>query len=792
MINIALDFYVIECDEKHLNECTNTICKECGVSLDDVCLSSDPFLESRKVLLENVLLTITQGEKEYKELKRDLRKGLLEKISYENEMDIISEYISTLSNKLSFEIFTSIDMTQKSVESIETIEKVREINRFFEELYNLLGRISLYEPSKVFRNVYKRLLLSIISFKESAVELIMSTVALNLDDANQLKESSQNKLDNAANEIGLLGSIFGVRNIENITELFQNGEMNYSAILSMVWQTSSEGTIEDRLINVCQKTRYYFRSILSKDEEYYSNDDLINLSIYRHVGIIAFDDESFLRKVAIAYNLYEKAFVKDDILVKDFLERYSNKYRYMFSKLSELSIAMAFVFGNNPSDQVLMNNALKWYKDLCEGIYRDSMTFLMLASNIEREKPSDIEELINWTGFGNICGQFSSLNKLKLNYFVEGVDSIIRHSEAHVDYDIDITNKKVVLRNKQQKSKSISTKEYEFDEFFEQLNLLSETVYSSIAAFTAFLINFKDKIENVDAFFEKKDEKEQILGFYSLLGLFGIIIDSENNFDNTTLEISGRFMGEAETFSFESISAIFVPLVQAKPYITNVKLEVSDRDAIKIGYIQVRTDYMLNSLNESGIKKDCWILMYMLTTKIESVFNITSAEDESKDNRFLTGIHKLIYPVWKDIVDEKNRTFRTGQANQLVFGAIMDKTKFIEMIIDEYIVHSDEKWLIEYVKSIFNNTSKALYEIMNYGTSLNKQLDKSFIVISKEMLNVGHCFDYLSGKISSKELFINYTEAGNRMYKNVKVNEPCPCGSGNKYKKCCRKYELMK
>lgn len=310
----------------------------------------------------------------------------------------------------------------------------------------------------------------------------MSTIALNIDVANQLKESSQNKLDNAANEIVLLGNIFGTRNIENITELFQNGETNYSAVLSMVWQTSSYGTIEDRFNDVCQKTRYYFRSILSKDEKHYSNDDLLKLSIYRHAGIIAFDDESFLRKVTIAYNLYEKAFVKDDILVKDFLERYCNKYRYMFSKLSELSIAMAFVFGNNPSDQVLMNNALKWYKDLCEGIYRDSMTFLMLASNIERERPSDIEELIHWTGFGNICGQFSSLSNLKLNYFVEGVDSIIRLSEAHVDYDIDITNKKVVLRNKQQKSKSISTKEYEFDEFFEQLNILSETVYSSIAA----------------------------------------------------------------------------------------------------------------------------------------------------------------------------------------------------------------------------------------------------------------------------------------------------------------------
>lgn len=46
-------------------------------------------------------------------------------------------------------------MTQQSIDSNETIEKVREVNRFVEDLYDLLGRISMYEPSKVFKNFIK-------------------------------------------------------------------------------------------------------------------------------------------------------------------------------------------------------------------------------------------------------------------------------------------------------------------------------------------------------------------------------------------------------------------------------------------------------------------------------------------------------------------------------------------------------------------------------------------------------------------------------------------------------------
>lgn len=187
-------------------------------------------------------------------------------------------------------------MTQEGIKLVETIGIINEIKTFMVKLYDLLCEVTLFEPTKVFRNVHKRLLLTVISYKEAVVELIMATIAMNIDDAMILKDTSEVKLNNSAQEITILGSILGAYNIENLTDLFQNGELNYSAILGMVWQTSNKGTIEERISDVCEQTSYYFRTILSRDKEQYSKDDLLRLSVYKFIGTIAFDDENFLER----------------------------------------------------------------------------------------------------------------------------------------------------------------------------------------------------------------------------------------------------------------------------------------------------------------------------------------------------------------------------------------------------------------------------------------------------------------------------------------------------------------
>lgn len=128
-------------------------------------------------------------------------------------------------------------------------------------------------------------------------------------------------------------------------------------------------------------------------------------------------------------------------------------------------------------------------------------------------------------------------------------------------------------------------------------------MYSSIAAFTVFLINNKYRIDNVDSYLAEDEVTNKSLEAYAVLGLFGIVIDQESENDSA-MELSGMYIGEVEQFSFESILAIFAPLVQAKPHLTDVKLELSDQEGEKFGHIKVRTDYILNSMNENGIKKN--------------------------------------------------------------------------------------------------------------------------------------------------------------------------------------------
>ncbi|MOA67574.1 hypothetical protein D3C78_1948160 [compost metagenome] len=70
VVNIELDYFAIECANGHLNECVNDVCKECDISLEDQRQSVDPYVESRKLLLENVLSSIENRESEYKKLKK--------------------------------------------------------------------------------------------------------------------------------------------------------------------------------------------------------------------------------------------------------------------------------------------------------------------------------------------------------------------------------------------------------------------------------------------------------------------------------------------------------------------------------------------------------------------------------------------------------------------------------------------------------------------------------------------------------------------------------------------------
>lgn len=112
------------------------------------------------------------------------------------------------------------------------------------------------------------------------------------------------------------------------------------------------------------------------------------------------------------------------------------------------------------------------------------------------------------------------------------------------------------------------------------------------------------------------------------------------------------------------------------------------------------------------------------------------------------------------------------------------------MITGEYLEYSSEPRLFRHVIQILKNIYTAIYIIIEHDSNPSINLDVEFKKISKEMMNVAHTTEYLSGEISEMELFFNYSEEGKQLYKNVTLNSPCPCGSGKKYKKCCKNHKL--
>lgn len=130
--------------------------------------------------------------------------------------------------------------------------------------------------------------------------------------------------------------------------------------------------------------------------------------------------------------------------------------------------------------------------------------------------------------------------------------------------------------------------------------------------------------------------------------------------------------------------------------------------------------------------------------------------------------------VYKSILESKENIL-TGSIEELSDKYNLDSTTFVGFIdgintslinpveIEKLEENSDVKLEIDFEKLYFNMlNAKApwLYELPEWEEILSKEKRKE---ITKE---------YRASKVIVKE-------------KKIGRNEPCPCGSGKKYKKCC-------
>ncbi len=115
---------------------------------------------------------------------------------------------------------------------------------------------------------------------------------------------------------------------------------------------------------------------------------------------------------------------------------------------------------------------------------------------------------------------------------------------------------------------------------------------------------------------------------------------------------------------------------------------------------------------------------------------------------------------------------------------------FNKKLVDTFAAGNLEKVKSEMKKTIPEHTIKAILDIQEiyenlYAWELNNSLDNDFDNhFSNKLLE-----EILSSDESKHDDYVDYEEQPTEQYiraeRKIGRNEPCPCGSGKKYKKCC-------
>ena len=125
----------------------------------------------------------------------------------------------------------------------------------------------------------------------------------------------------------------------------------------------------------------------------------------------------------------------------------------------------------------------------------------------------------------------------------------------------------------------------------------------------------------------------------------------------------------------------------------------------------------------------------------------------------------------------------------------MDTEKFLQIIpedfLDEFL--TSDKIPPSVIKYVYDNNDKGCF-----FKTINEALDTNFSTLEEVLFNTKSSF--VEGGIYSpatilfnSELFdkmLSFSEKNEQKPQKIGRNDPCPCGSGLKYKNCCLKKEL--
>jgi uncharacterized protein YecA (UPF0149 family) len=802
-LNIQIDFTALVCECGHSNAFNEKKCNKCGLPIDSEIDGHDPIVKLRKEKFKELLEFIEKMDLKIKYLRKDIRAGLTATIIQEDFINFIQSRIDKMTDITSNNLFNGISFKKEVLETLEMKNKINEIELYFKEIYLIYEELLKVTPYQLWDNAYKRLIKAIGNYLKGYKLIIQSLVSDTLQEALELNNLAQNSIDNSVHDINIFANILHLKNIEVNFELLSEGNINTSVLFLMMLSGKNDySDISSSYVQIQKFIYLYFEDFLKLSlDDYLASQALFRIIPYSFLGMASFSEEKYFNKIRVVLQVLEGAYKIDSYTFKQFLDRFIIKYVYALKKMEEIAQEIALQFSYNRNKKLLIKSSLRWYKDFSEGIFRDISSVLIKSAYIVNKNEIEDDYLIEWMGFPDKLNYLENNTKLRLNILTDGVEKILRHSEAHVDYDINEITEEIVVRNKQYDKKTktgtINELKYSFEEFLNLQNDLTETISSIIAGIEIFIANnFKDF---KDFMIRLEESFDNILNQYGLefsLPAMGVNIERVDEIiecNKKILLVKGISIERTDKEFLEKLIPCLSPVIVNNQDIDLIRLEMFDINNIDIGSVEVFTKYLRQFRNIGDKYKKYETLLISVTSKFDYKYEQdTIYENDDYGFKFTFAILQFIIPLANSLRDLRISIFNNRSRNIPILSDIQEEFMYMIKTISEYERYVFNTNLLVYVKEIimeFNSITERLKRVN--GKNFIHEVDLLYKLYSKDCFRIADITSTNGdaqkiGELLSSNDLIDKKE----LFLYVGRNEACPCGSGKKYKKCCiYKYE---
>ena len=160
-------------------------------------------------------------------------------------------------------------------------------------------------------------------------------------------------------------------------------------------------------------------------------------------------------------------------------------------------------------------------------------------------------------------------------------------------------------------------------------------------------------------------------------------------------------------------------------------------------------------------------------------------EPIKKEFELMFATLQLIKPNF-DTITKAKMSIACGSNNaNTILKRTLEELLFSEKILSDYLIESFDERFVKHLIEIINGLSVNV-RVLITENKLNEQTRVSFENIHKIAVKIVEFLKVISGEIDKEYFYKHKITEGRKVYKELGVNDPCPCGSGKKYKKCCK------